>query len=134
MGSCSSVGRNKWPIFLLGLRNSGPNFFFPLACGKWRSFESNWAWRKTIGGRDNAAYYVRRKWVGRSVDGTGEIGQKMGSFERDTSIFDSPPKICRAQNFYIDVRFFSQKKIKLAGRLFRMWQIDERRVYVYVCV
>ncbi len=35
---------------------------------------------------------MRRKWVGGSVDGTGEIGQKMGSFERDTSIFDSPEK------------------------------------------
>ncbi len=41
---------------------------------------------------------------------------------------------CRAQNFNIDVRFFFTKKIKLTGRLFRMWQIDERRVYVYVCV
>ncbi len=135
MGRCSSVGRNKWPIFFLGLRNSGPNFFSRSLVGNGvRSSQIGRGERRSEGGQCRLLC-AKKMGVGRSVDGTGEIGQKMGSFERDTSIFDNPPKkIRRAQNFNIDVRFFFTKKIKLAGRLFRMWQIDERRVYVYVCV
>ena len=91
MGSCSSVGRNKWPIFLLGLRNFGPNFFSPLACGKWRSFESNWAWRKTIGGRTMPPIMCEENgWVGRSME-LGKLGKRW-AVSRETLLFAIVPQ------------------------------------------